>query len=186
MDSDERAREAHFRALYADAYEPVLRFARRRTGPEEADDVVAETFLVAWRRLDEVPRPPRESLPWLIAVARNCLRTAHRTGRRQEAVAVRIGRDTTSAASDSLPDVPGRVDLERAWSRLTDAEQEVLALTLWEDLTSPEASRVLGISGAAYRMRLSRARRSLRDHLTRPQAGPVAAPTTFRVQEDAR
>ena len=192
VSTNDHAREARFRALYEHAYEPVLRFARRRTGREDADDVVAETFLVAWRRLDDVPRRPRESLPWLYAVARNCLRTARRTGLRQNAVAVRISRDTTRAVTEALPDVPGRVDLERAWSRLTDDEQEVLSLALWEELTSPEASRVLGISGAAYRMRLSRARRSLRAHLTRSVAAPIAFPrpvadrTTFRLEEDSR
>jgi RNA polymerase sigma-70 factor (ECF subfamily) len=190
MSTDDRARKARFRALYEEAYEPVLRFARRRTSREDADDVVAETFLVAWRRLDDVPRRDGESVPWLYAVARNCLRTAHRTGVRQHAVAVRISRDTTTTVGQSLPDIPGRVDLERAWSRLTDDEQEVLSLALWEELTSPEASRVLGISGAAYRMRLSRARRSLRAHLTRPVAAPIAylSPVadriTYRLEED--
>ncbi|WP_262849915.1 RNA polymerase sigma factor [Mumia quercus] len=159
------AAEEHFRSLYADHYDQVVRFVRRRTDPATADDVVAETFLVAWRRLDDVPSRAGEVLPWLYGVARHCLLNATRGDTRQRALAVRVAsvaprHDPAHAAS-----VEDRLDMVQAWQRLTPEEQEVLALSAWEDLTSPYAGKVLGISAAAYRVRLSRARRALARHL---------------------
>ena len=61
----EQTREAHFRGLYAEHYDAVSRFVRRRGSPSDVDDIVAETFLVAWRRLEDVPTGPGEALPWL-------------------------------------------------------------------------------------------------------------------------
>jgi RNA polymerase sigma-70 factor (ECF subfamily) len=183
MSTEREERETRFRALFVRHHDPVLRFARRRTKAETADDVVAETFLVAWRRLEDVPRRPDESLAWLLAVARNSLRTARRTGERQSALAVRIGREPVRPSPG--PDPGLRVDLDRAWHRLTAEEQEALALTVWDDLTSSQAGRVLGISPAAYRMRLARARRSLRRHLD-PTGHTPAQPSTPRLQEEPR
>jgi len=177
-------RETRFKEVYAAHYEPILRFARRRTDPASADDIVAETFLVAWRRLDAVPVAPGQALPWLYAVARRCLLNAARSQHRQDAVAVRLcaqpagmpGRDP--AAESGLDEVAARVDLAAAWQRLGAGEQEVLSLALFEDLTSAQGARVLGISSAAYRLRLSRARRALRGHLLAPARGHVTAAGT--------
>lgn len=173
------AREERFRSLYADHFDQVLRFARRRTDPAAADDVVAETFLVAWRRLDDVPARPGEALPWLYAVARNCLLNATRGETRQRAVSVRLARQPWPAR-DGHADASGeRLDLLDAWRRLSAEEQEVLALAVWEDLTSPQAGRVLGISAAAYRVRLTRARRALTRHLDQsPVPSAARAATT--------
>ena len=182
MSSDRDERESRFRALFTRHHDPVLRFARRRASSATADDVLAETFLVAWRRFEDVPRRPDESLAWLLAVARNCLRTARRTGQRQTALAVRIGREPGPTPGVD-PDL--RVDLERAWHQLTAQEQEVLALTVWDDLTSSQAGRVLGVSPAAYRMRLARARRSLRRFLD-PADHTSSQPSTTRLLEEPR
>ncbi|EAP98487.1 Putative RNA polymerase sigma factor (ECF family) [Janibacter sp. HTCC2649] len=168
------AREQRFRALYADHYDHVLRFVARRSSPASAEDVVAEAFLVAWRRLDDVPTRVGEALPWLYAVARNCLLNSARAAGRQGALAVRIGDAGPSHAHLDTDHIARRVDLATAWQRLTDAEQEVLALAIWEDLPSPAAARVLGTTAAAYRLRLSRARRALRRHLD-PTDTPVPA-----------
>ena len=84
-------REDRFRSLFAAHHGAVLAFARRRSNPAHADDIAAETFLVAWRRLDDVPTRPGEALPWLYAVARHTLLNAARSDRRREALAVRIG-----------------------------------------------------------------------------------------------
>lgn len=172
-------REHRFRELFTAHHDAVLRFARRRTSPAHADDIAAETLLIAWRRLDDVPTRPGEALPWLYAVARHCLLNAERSDRRQNALAVRIGDGLSLAgAGRSELDVDGiarRADLAAAWRRLSPTEQEVLALALWEDLPSPQAARVLGITATAYRLRLSRARRSLRRHL---DPSPSPAPAT--------
>ena len=93
-------REDRFRSLFAAHHGAVLAFARRRSNPAHADDIAAETFLVAWRRLDDVPTRPGEALPWLYAVARHTLLNAARSDRRREALAVRIGEQQPT--TDSL------------------------------------------------------------------------------------
>jgi len=172
------AREQRFRALFTTHHDAVLRFARRRTSPAHADDIAAETFLVAWRRLDAVPTRAGEVLPWLYAVARHCLLNAERSDRRQEALAVRISDALSEPGvrADLGDSVADRTDLAAAWRRLSATEQEVLALALWEDLPSPQAARVLGISATAYRLRLSRARRTLRGLLEPSQTPPTSEP----------
>jgi RNA polymerase sigma-70 factor (ECF subfamily) len=169
-------REERFRALYAEHHLAVLRFVSRRTHPDHAEDVVADAFLVAWRRLDDAPHRRDDVRAWLFGVARHCLLNAGRSQERRQALAVRLA---TVATSDTAPDadsdaVAQRLDVAAAWRRLTEAEQEVLALTVLEDLTSPQAGAVLGIPAAAYRLRLMRARRSLRRHLD-AGAEPAAA-----------
>lgn len=173
-------RHQRFRALFDDAYADVLRFVRRRTDPGEAEDVAAETFLVAWRRLDQVPGRPGDARAWLFGVARHCLLNARRGQIRREALAVRIADDHAAPDDPRCADVAGdlvarRLDLAAAWHRLSDAEQEVLALAIFDDLPSPQAARVLGTTAAAYRLRLSRARRALRGYLDPTPA--TAAPT---------
>lgn len=187
MDPLTAAREQRFRALYAAHYDHVLRFVARRSSPASAEDVVAEAFLVAWRRLDDVPTRVGEALPWLYAVARNCLLNSARAAGRQEALAVRISDAGPAHADHAHLDtdhIARRVDLAAAWQRLSHAEQEVLALAIWEDLPSPAAARVLGTTAAAYRLRLSRARRTLRRHLE-PTDTPVrAVPAPVLLQEN--
>lgn len=180
MRAEERQsrREERFRALYADHHLDVLRFVSRRTHPDQAEDVVADAFLVAWRRLDDAPRRQDDVRAWLFGVARNCLLNAGRSRQRREALAVRLATVATAGtAPDADSDVVAqRLDVAAAWRRLTEAEQEVLALTVLDDLTSPQAGAVLGIPAAAYRLRLMRARRSLRRHLDAGTAPAAAVP----------
>jgi RNA polymerase sigma-70 factor, ECF subfamily len=167
-------REGRFRALYADAYVDVLRFAERRVHPSHAEDVVAEAFLVAWRRLDEAPRRADDVRAWLFGIARHCLLNTRRGLSRQDALAVRVADLPTGTWTETEAEsVVRRLDLAAAWNRLTDAEQETLALAVFDELTSPQAGRVLGISGASYRIRLFRARQALRRHLE-----PIGQPIT--------
>ena len=171
-------RESPFRALYADAYADVLRFVQRRVHPSHAEDVVAEAFLVAWRRFDDAPRRPDDRRAWLFGIARNCLLNARRGQGRADALAVRVA-DATSAgdAAGGLDSehVAAYLDIATAWRALSETDQEALALTVYEDLTSPQAARVLGITPAAYRLRLLRARRALRGRL---DLASTTAPTT--------
>ncbi|MBU2665103.1 RNA polymerase sigma factor [Actinoplanes bogorensis] len=158
-------REARFRALYADAYADVLAFAQRRGHPSHAEDVAAEAFLVVWRRFDQAPRRPDEVRAWIFGIARNCLLNAQRGSGRRDALAVRIATLSPVPGGEHDDDTVALLDLAAAWKRLTPAEQETLSLNVFEELTSAQAARVLGISGAGYRIRLMRARRSLRRHL---------------------
>ena len=80
-------RQARFEALAPGLIDPLRRFLARRTDAATADDVLADTLLVCWRRLDDVPDA---ALPWAYGVARNCLANAQRSGRRQERLAAKI------------------------------------------------------------------------------------------------
>ncbi|WP_250008850.1 sigma factor [Actinoplanes sp. M2I2] len=83
-------RETRFRTLYAGAYADVLAFAQRRGIPDQAEDVVAEAFLVVWRRFDEAPRKADDARAWVFGIARHCLLNARRGQGRQDALAVRV------------------------------------------------------------------------------------------------
>jgi RNA polymerase sigma-70 factor (ECF subfamily) len=137
----------------------VLAYALRRTSREDAADVVAETFLVAWRRLDDVDE--RTALPWLYAVARRVLLSQQRATRRQQAIAQRVAAGLPETPESQL----GSPRVLEALAALSEAEREVLMLAAWEELSSSEAARVLGCSATAYRIRLHRARRRLRERL---------------------
>ncbi len=180
MTTDTGQREARFRALFTDAYPDVLRFAQRRVHPSHAEDVTAEAFLVVWRRLDEAPIKPGDLRAWLFGIARNHLLNERRSSDRRDALAVRIAQSTTSSWGHhpDLDVVPMGVDLTTAWRRLSDSDQEVLALTVFDDLSSPQAARVLGVTAAAYRLRLMRARRALRRQVNHPAAATTRTPST--------
>ncbi len=155
--------ERWFEDLWDAHADQVRAYAQRRSDDETAGDVVAGTFLVAWRRRDEVPDDP---LPWLYGVARRVLADQRRTHGRQARVAERLG-DTTSDRSPSDPSdqVAQRDAVLRALDQLGEADREALRLGCWEQLTPKEAARVLGCSAPTFNVRLHRARRRLRRHL---------------------
>jgi RNA polymerase sigma-70 factor (ECF subfamily) len=160
------SREARFRAVYEATYDDLLRFAQRRVHPSHAEDVAADVFLVAWRRLDDMPDRVGDARPWLFGVARATILNHRRGRRRRDSLAVRLADATVMGGVDASDDLAAsRLDLAAGWARLSDAEQEAISLTVWEGLTSAQAGVVLGCSATAYRIRLSRARRSLRRHL---------------------
>jgi RNA polymerase sigma factor (sigma-70 family) len=165
--------EQRFRVLYRQHYARVLAYALRRVGPDHAPDVVAETFLVAWRHIRKAPAEP---LPWLYRLARNAAANEGRALRRgvrlQERA--RAGAATmlagTLAASDHAERV-GETDwVLAALRRLSPRDQEALRLTVWEDLDVATAAAVMGCSTAAMKVRVHRARRRLAGLLTRSQA----------------
>jgi RNA polymerase sigma-70 factor (ECF subfamily) len=154
--------KVRFGRLYREQGRAVLAYALRRVDdPEDAADVVAETFLVAWRRLEEVPAGATERL-WLYAVARRVIANARRAGGRRTrlaerlAEALRIELATHSKSDGEATEVLG------AMAELSDEDRELLLLVSWEELSPGEAARVLGISSLAARSRLHRARRRLR------------------------
>lgn len=165
-------REDGFRRLYAAHFDAVLGFAIRRTDrPEDAADVTAETFLVAWRRLAHVPDGP-EQRPWLYGVARRVLANHRRGERRRSSLGDRLRRELTAAMPDASDDVVQRADVTAAMRRLSARDQEVLELHLWEGLQPREIAEVLGIATTVVRPRLSRARARLRELLGNDPAPP--------------
>jgi RNA polymerase sigma-70 factor (ECF subfamily) len=171
-------RKQHFAALYDSAYVDVLRFVRRRSSPDIAEDITHEAFLVAWRRIDDVPNTVDGARAWLFGVARNCLLSNHRARARYEQFGVQIAAVTMPQQDPSTEGASVRLDLARAWNRLSTSQQEVLALATWEELPAADAGKVLGISAAAYRIRLHRARTVLRRDLdAAPSPTPLLKPT---------
>ena len=171
------AAEAQFASLYADYGRDVLAYALPRTaGPEDAADVVAETFLIAWRRARDVPPGPEARL-WLFGVARRVLANQRRGEGRRTRLAERLQSELRAAIpAQPGPDIAGRAVM-RALGRLDKDDRELLLLAGWEELRSAEIARVLEISTVAARTRLHRARRRLRAELALEE-GAVAMPCT--------
>lgn len=145
-----------FETLFRACYPAVLAYALRRSERPLAEEVAADVFVVAWRRRDEIPPEP---LPWLYGVARHLLANGRRGARRRGALFAKlVSRVPSPDASEEL--VP-RDGLMRAFGRLPESEREALRLACWEELSSVEAAEALGISPAAFRVRLHRARRHL-------------------------
>ena len=137
-------------------HEPrVLAYALRRASPEVAKDAVAETFLAAWRRFDELSEDP---LPWLIGATRKALANQRRSALRQARLSGRLAAVPRELAVS--PDLFDRTTAARdALGRLRPKDREVLLLIGWDGLTPAEAAKSLGMSAAGFRVRLHRARR---------------------------
>jgi RNA polymerase sigma-70 factor (ECF subfamily) len=145
----------------------ILSYCFRRTADHAlAEDLLSVVFLEAWRRRHEVV--PERVLPWLYGVATNVLRNQQRSVRRYRAA---LDRLPASEPEDDFADVVAdRVDAEQQMREILDElrslpeiEQEVLALCVWEGLTSTEAATALGVPEGTVRTRLHRARARLRN-----------------------
>ncbi|NHC23811.1 sigma-70 family RNA polymerase sigma factor [Nocardioides sp. IC4_145] len=151
--------------------EPLRRYLARRTDPATADDVLSETLLVCWRRLDEVPEEP---LPWAYAVARHAVANAERSARRQRRVAAKVATLDPPARTTTDPtggqDPAGDVPLDEALAALRPDEAELLRLWAWEQLGPSEIATVLDLTPNAVSIRLHRARQKLREELRKIEA----------------
>jgi DNA-directed RNA polymerase specialized sigma24 family protein len=161
-----RARgDAQLEALWHEWHRHVLAYALRRADPATAEDVVAETFAIAWRRLAEMPDRP---LPWLLGVARRVLANHRRGERRRRAL---VDRLPVPAAPEGAP--AGRA--LGALASLRERDREVLLLHAWEGLDHAEAGTVMGCSAATFAVRLHRARRRFERELERVDAAAEVA-----------
>ncbi|WP_433163203.1 RNA polymerase sigma factor [Kribbella sp. CA-247076] len=162
-------RRERFENLFGAHREAVLGYLRRRTDSgHDAADLLADTFLVAWRRLDDVP-PGTLTRPWLYGVARRVLANHRRGEGRRHALATKLRQELTDldATATALPaDTPAA----RAFRALSEQDRELLSLVAWEELDTAQIATVLGISTNAVRIRLHRARKRFATLLTAPLA----------------
>lgn len=171
--------ELRFERIWSDNARAVLRYAYRQVPRSEVDDVVAETFAVAWRRLDEIPE---RALPWLLGVARGVAANARRSSQRRSALHLRIVRN---ASADASPDVSGvDADLDpaaaQALAGLSARDRELLTLLAWDGLSPSEAATVTGCSPPTLHVRLHRARTRFRVLLAEASSQDPPRPTEPR------
>jgi RNA polymerase sigma-70 factor (ECF subfamily) len=142
--------------MFREHHAGVRAYALRRAPAELAQDAVAETFLVAWRRLDDVPA---DALPWLYGVARRTLANQRRSAVRGEALAERIASTTSIGTGSDPADAVGDADVVRvALGRLSDRDRETLMLVAWDGLSGPRAAVAAGCTHTAFKVRFHRAR----------------------------
>ena len=142
----------------------MLAYALRRSrGEADAEDAVAETFAVAWRRIGDLP-DGEGALPWLLAIARRVLANQHRGSRRWGALIDRLRAQPRPVLITTPSPASPAID---ALDRLRPDDQELLRLIAWDDLSHAEAAVVLGISVNAVAIRLHRARRRFADELAK-------------------
>ena len=189
---EEAAERGLFEALFHRHADSVLVYALRRSDADTAEDVVAETFAIAWRRLGDIPDP---ALPWLLGVARRVLANSRRSSSRREALAARLVGQPDAQPADPTGEIDVRLTACAALERLPAAEREAIELLAWEGLTSAEAAEVLGCSRRVFAVRVHRGRGRLRRYLSEaqdpprrdgsipPSAGQPGARSTSKIQE---
>jgi RNA polymerase sigma factor (sigma-70 family) len=169
-----------FTVLYRRYYGAVARYVGRRVTADAARDVIADAFLVAWRRFDDFPTD--DPLPWLYGIARWTVSNHVRSSGRAASLNMRLAAQPLAQLPSQTDAVLDQVTIAQAFDRLSSADQEVLRLTAWEDLEARAAAQVLGCSVSAFRMKLSRARKRLRAELrqlpTEPEDTPELASTS--------
>jgi RNA polymerase sigma-70 factor (ECF subfamily) len=154
-----------FEEFYRATYPRVLAYARSVASREDADDAVAEAYAIAWRRQLDIPAGVE--LGWMIGVARRVLANARRGRRRTGALHALLDLQPRAVARDPAERVEDG-DLRAALMTLSPLDREAILLTAWFDLSSADAAQALGITPAAFRMRVARARRRVRVALSPP------------------
>ena len=165
-----------FDALFVEAYLPVARYVRRHVPDATVQDIVADTFVVAWRRMPDLPQPP---LPWLLGVARGLIANERRGTARRTRLLQLAARQRQPIVPDVANGVADRDSVRRALASLSANDQELLGLIGWDGLDVSEAAQVLGIRTGTAAVRLHRARERLQAGLaaTSSQLEPDILPT---------
>jgi RNA polymerase sigma factor (sigma-70 family) len=157
-----------FERLVRETRDDLLAYALRRSaGPEDAADVLSETYLIAWRKLEKIP-PGEQARLWLFGVARNVIRQGVDRRRSRDALVERLARELRAATNvePALEHDRANRALQAALATLPERDREILTLTAWEGLTPQEVAAVLGIPANVVRVRLHRARARLAGRLT--------------------
>ena len=165
---DDRSR---FRAIYEAHYGSVVAYARRRAAdPDDVQDAVSETFTIAWRRLREMPDTDA-ALPWLYGVARRVMANQRRGNRRRADLSIRLGTEHPESVDieTTVLAVEEHRTVLAALARLRDADQEILRLAVWEELSHRDIAGIVGCSEQAVAVRLHRARSRLGREIEKEQ-----------------
>jgi RNA polymerase sigma factor (sigma-70 family) len=168
--------EEWFTRIYAAHYGDIVNYGRRRLAEVDAAvELAQDVFVVAWRRRAEVPD---RHLPWLYGVARRLLANRWRADRGSPAPLPLPELERVAGVAPARPDDERLVDVRAALALLTEADQEILRLIGWEELTVREAAQVLGCTRGSAAVRLHRARRRLIAAMAtaRPAARPSPSP----------
>jgi RNA polymerase sigma-70 factor (ECF subfamily) len=172
---------AVFERIYRANYDRVLAYALCRADRDRALDATGETFLVAWRRLGDLPDQP---LPWLLGVARRVLADQRRASGRRDALVTRLAaQPAPPPGHDPADQVAASSHVNAALARLRPDDREVLTLLAWDGLTPEQAAESLGCSRATFAVRLHRARRRMERELTAtsaPRPRPTRTADSFR------
>lgn len=158
--------ERQFRLLYERNYAPISAYVRRRVRRADGSDadIVAEVFVVAWRRFLEVPEQTKE-LPWLYGVARNLVVNHFRSAQRSSALTDRLMVEERASVDSSGASSELELRVRRAVDQLSDLDREIFRLIHWEELTHEEVGLSVGITAKAVERRVARARKKVRDYL---------------------
>ena len=176
--------EERFSTLFADTSLALVAYAVRRVAdPADAADVVAETYLVAWRRIGDVPRGDG-ARPWLFGVARRVLANFYRGERRRSALADRLRASLVEVVPPPGAGRRAGSDVAVALAGLDENDREILRLVAWEELAREEIAIVLGLSRTAVRVRLHRARRRLAERMAQLASDDVATPDDLAAPDD--
>jgi RNA polymerase sigma-70 factor, ECF subfamily len=170
-----------FSALF-DAFSPrVFAYVRRHIERSLVEDIVSETFLVAWRRLNEMPDDP---LPWLLVVARNVLANHRRSFARHDCIQLERAALERFVSTDLAVEdaVIARTTMLNALTSLTSTEREALLLVAWDGLSAAQAAEVTGCSPRTFAVRLHRARRRL-DRAVATAGAEPGPPLNFLLKE---
>ena len=157
------ATDVRFAEIYEEFFRRIYGYCLRRTTPDRVDDVVAETFLVAWRRINDVPAGA-EALPWLYAVAYKVLGNQWRSQKRRQRLddkLLQVGIAPVVSTEDHFVTGEETRQVLQALSKLKRTDREILRLAMWEEMSQPDISYILGISKGAVKQRLYQARKNL-------------------------
>jgi RNA polymerase sigma factor (sigma-70 family) len=151
-----------FSALFRELSPDIIAYCRwRARSRSDAQDAVAEVFLTAWRRLDEVPEGDAARV-WLYATARRVMANQRRATSRRTLLRERLAAmPVASPACENAPD-PAAELVHAVLRRLKSRDREVLLLAEWEGFSPTEIASILGCTSVTARGRLYRARRRFR------------------------
>jgi RNA polymerase sigma-70 factor, ECF subfamily len=172
--------EERFERVYEDHFQRVAAYLLARSDRALAQDALARTFEVAWRRIDDLPDDP---LPWLFSVARKVLADLRRSQGRTDALFERMSSAIAwnqEASSDHADVTTDRLIALDALRSLRSVDREALLLISWDGLTEKQAAQALKCSRGAFALRLYRARSRLKELMRQPtfDEEPPSAPIT--------